>query len=561
MLRVKTLLLFPLLALALAGCGGATPAGSAVSGGSSIPADTTPPSVPGGLTATAVSSSKVSLSWSASTDNVGVTGYIVRRDGAPVATPTTTSFADTGLSGSTTYTYAVAARDAAGNVSSFSLGQNVTTPVFSADTTPPSVPTNLAATPGSGTVSLTWTASTDNVGVTGYRIFRNGSQIAIAATTSFTDSCLAASTSYTYTVSAFDAAGNASAQTAGVGATTLAAGAPSPLAQAAASLQPGQWQVPFAMGGLDSSLLYAAGPSLNTLLGFASRGHWDCAHKTLQYAGASHVGGLGQTAGAGGLITWDDATNQWTKESYAWSQYDPGHSYYHTTLNKTNGDFYYRQFNSASVYRHPHGSTGTGLAGWKTGIVANVPNNANQVAGGLEWFPELNGGAGGLVFIDTFGASWSNAALTSWTSGPQVAIGQYQNWIAHAGGYVYWGGGQGNTSMYRTDSTGAQVQMPNTPISGGVNEDSAIVLAHPNGHDLLLFGTSAGGPIYRFDGASWTNIGTHQLQSSVDGSDLWVGFTIPDYGVIVFLQHLGIGSTNMSVTGTSGTGSAAVYKP
>src|SRR5258708_12635378 len=65
LLRVKTLLLFPLLALALAGCGGATPAGSAVSGGSSIPADPTPPSVPRGLTATAVSSPQGSLSSSA----------------------------------------------------------------------------------------------------------------------------------------------------------------------------------------------------------------------------------------------------------------------------------------------------------------------------------------------------------------------------------------------------------------------------------------------------------------------------------------------------------------
>src|SRR5206468_3922507 len=93
-------------------------------------ADTTPPSTPTGLTAAVAGSSNPSganLSWSASTDNVGVTGYIVRRNGVQVATPATTSFADTGLSAATTYTYTVAARDAAGNSSPNSTSVSVTT--------------------------------------------------------------------------------------------------------------------------------------------------------------------------------------------------------------------------------------------------------------------------------------------------------------------------------------------------------------------------------------------------------------------------------------------------
>src|SRR5207245_559132 len=79
--------------------------------------DTTPPTTPTGLTAAAAGSTGANLSWSASTDNVGVTGYIVRRNGVQIATPATTSFADTGLSIATTYSYTVAARDAAGNLS------------------------------------------------------------------------------------------------------------------------------------------------------------------------------------------------------------------------------------------------------------------------------------------------------------------------------------------------------------------------------------------------------------------------------------------------------------
>src|SRR5207253_5035875 len=130
-------------------------------------ADTTAPSTPSGLTGAAAGSTGASLSWSASTDNVGVTGYIVRRNSVQVATPATTSYTDTGLSAATTYSYSVSARDAAGNISANSASVSVTTASV-ADTTAPSTPTGLtAAAAGSTGASLSWSASTDNVGVTG----------------------------------------------------------------------------------------------------------------------------------------------------------------------------------------------------------------------------------------------------------------------------------------------------------------------------------------------------------------------------------------------------------
>ncbi|WP_238011711.1 carbohydrate-binding protein [Dactylosporangium sp. AC04546] len=89
------------------------------------------------------------------------------------------------------------------------------------DTTPPSAPTGLASpAKTASTVSLTWTASTDNVGVTGYRVLRGGTQVATTATTSYTDSGLTAATAYTYTVQAYDAAGNTSAASAPLTVTT-----------------------------------------------------------------------------------------------------------------------------------------------------------------------------------------------------------------------------------------------------------------------------------------------------------------------------------------------------
>ncbi len=96
------------------------------------------------------------------------------------------------------------------------------------DTTPPSVPANLTgAIVSSSQINLAWTASTDNVGVTGYKIFRNGTQVGTSATNSYSDTGLAASTDYSYTVSAYDAAGNNSAQSASASVITLGSTAPS----------------------------------------------------------------------------------------------------------------------------------------------------------------------------------------------------------------------------------------------------------------------------------------------------------------------------------------------
>ena len=95
----------------------------------------------------------------------------------------------------------------------------------SADTSAPSVPTNLAVTGTTASgASLAWSASTDNVGVAGYDVYRNGTKVGTTTATSFTDSGLSASTGYSYTVDAFDAAGNTSAKSGAVTATTQASG-------------------------------------------------------------------------------------------------------------------------------------------------------------------------------------------------------------------------------------------------------------------------------------------------------------------------------------------------
>ncbi|WP_304413446.1 fibronectin type III domain-containing protein, partial [Cellulomonas sp. A375-1] len=83
--------------------------------------------MPTGLTAGTVTETSVALSWTASTDNVGVVGYDVYRGTTKVGSATGTTYTDTGLTAATAYSYTVRAKDAAGNVSAASSALSVTT--------------------------------------------------------------------------------------------------------------------------------------------------------------------------------------------------------------------------------------------------------------------------------------------------------------------------------------------------------------------------------------------------------------------------------------------------
>ena len=330
--------------------------------------DTQAPTVPTGLKSTAQTASSISLSWTASTDNVAVAGYNVYRNGALVGTSSTTTYTDSGLAASTGYSYTVAAFDAANNTSGQSTALPVSTTAKSSstyvsdltptsatngwgsfekdtsngeqaagdghtitlngvtyakglgvhassdlkynlagqyttftsdigvddevanngsvdfqvlvngvkvfdsgvmtgssatqtvslslaganslelivsdggngnaydhadwagarlssspDTQAPTVPTGLKSTAQTASsISLSWTASTDNVAVAGYNVYRNGALVGTSSTTTYTDSGLAASTGYSYTVAAFDAANNTSGQSTALPVSTTA---------------------------------------------------------------------------------------------------------------------------------------------------------------------------------------------------------------------------------------------------------------------------------------------------------------------------------------------------
>ena len=272
-----------------------------------------PPTKPGTPTSTNTVYNSVVLTWTASTDNVGVIGYRVLRNGVQIGTSATNTYTDNTVAASTSYTYTVIAYDASNNNSVTSDSLAVVTPAappvsewffrgtanawgktqltslggtsyqtcqyfaggdatgsarfkidrlgdwtqayptadftvaspasykinFASDTkaitvtavttcTVEAVPPTKPGTPTSSntaynSVALSWTASTDNVAVTGYKVLRNGSQIGTATTNSYTDSTVAASTAYSYTVVAYDASGNNSVSSDGLAVVTPAA--------------------------------------------------------------------------------------------------------------------------------------------------------------------------------------------------------------------------------------------------------------------------------------------------------------------------------------------------
>lgn len=186
--------------------------------------DTTAPSVPTGLAASNITTSSVALTWNASTDDVAVTAYEVFRNGVSIGTTGSLTFTASGLTPSTLYSFTVAAKDAANNSSTQSTALQVTTLAGTPDTTPPSVPMGLSVsniTSSSATVS--WNASTDDTGVAGYEVFQDGVSLGFTTFLSMSVVDLLPSTTYTFTVTAFDAATNTSVPSTGLQVTTAAA--------------------------------------------------------------------------------------------------------------------------------------------------------------------------------------------------------------------------------------------------------------------------------------------------------------------------------------------------
>ncbi|KAA1185076.1 PQQ-dependent sugar dehydrogenase [Paenibacillus sp. B2(2019)] len=174
--------------------------------------DVFPPTEPTNLQANSVTDTTAKISWTASLDDVGVKDYDLYKDNVLTqANVTATTYNFTGLTPDTTYNFTVKAKDAAGNISNASSPLTLKT-TTQTDTQAPTAPTALiSSSQTSSSVNLNWTASTDNVSVYEYDIYRNDTLAGSTTTTSFNVTGLTANTTYNFTVKARDLAGNISA--------------------------------------------------------------------------------------------------------------------------------------------------------------------------------------------------------------------------------------------------------------------------------------------------------------------------------------------------------------
>lgn len=186
-----------------------------VNNSTTTPGDTTPPSAPANLTAAVASNpSRVNLTWTAATDNVGVTKYYVVRNGTTIASlGRVTSYSDSSVDAGVSYSYTVIAEDGAGNAGPQSTAASAAIPPANppAGNQPPSAPSNLQAEVISGSqINLSWTAASDDNRVIYYHIWRNNTKIADVhynTGTSFGDSSVQPGNTYNYYVTASDANG------------------------------------------------------------------------------------------------------------------------------------------------------------------------------------------------------------------------------------------------------------------------------------------------------------------------------------------------------------------
>jgi chitodextrinase len=193
--------------------------------------DLTVPSTPTNVSISSIGATSLTLSFTCSTDNIGITGYNIYANGS--TTPIwyndstqssgTINASITGLLQNTSYYFTVKARDAAGN---FSVGANSATITTntSSDTIAPTAPTSASASNVSfATLTLNWIASTDNVGVTNYLVYKNGVLLAtLGNVITYDVTGLTASTAYAFTIYAKDAAGNTSNVSNTVNVSTIA---------------------------------------------------------------------------------------------------------------------------------------------------------------------------------------------------------------------------------------------------------------------------------------------------------------------------------------------------
>ena len=496
--------------------------------------DTTSPTVPTGLTATAAGCAQINLSWNLSTDTggSGLAGYKVYRNGLQIATTTATTYSSTGLAAQTTYSYTIAAYDGAGNNSNQSSLASATT-TSCGETIPPTVPSGLIATAASCTqVNLSWTGSTDSggSGLAGYKVYRNSVQIATTAAVLYNSTGLAPSTSYSFTVAAYDNAGNTSAQSTARSATTLTCNQP-PVANAGVD-QTVLLGTPVTLSGIGSSDSDGSITSYSWNFGDSTTGTGSTVSHT--YANAGTYYATLTVTDNGGLTASDTMFVDVTAAApaqYVWSKDFGG-----TTLS----DSVY----ATGVDTDPNGNVV--VVGYFTGRV-NVGGVNVTSAGSNDIFVVKYSPTGNPLWTKTFGGTTDDRAhdVAVDSSGSIYLSGYFQGSVDFGGGSLT---SAGAADVFLLKLTPAGIHSWSKPLGGASNDLSYGVATDPAGN-VAITGYFQGSA--NFGGAPLTSAGSWDVflaKFNSAGSYLWsksAGGTGAEIGVGIALDS----SSNLVVTG------------
>jgi chitodextrinase len=412
-------------------------------------------------------------------------------------------------------------------------------------------------------IDLSWNPSSDNVGVTGYQIRRDGTLIATSTTTTFLDAGLAASTTFSYTIAARDAAGNVSTNSTTVNATTPSAPpppvAPPPLTGTALgnlanSMAPGTWAQ---LTAANQDAVLGVGNVSGTMIHFCNSMPWNPFSKVIEIIGMDHNWGMQRH------VRYDVKTNQFILVAA-----DDGlgtqvqHGYDHNTVNPFTGDLYHRFYS---------GFTGTissfkKVLGGSSFVALPGVSASDQVAIGATWWsgPFVGGGSQGSFMIFNSGNALGNAndgqilaynpLSNTWFFNKQAMApfygsgSTYHSVIEYSSiknVAVYGGGNVAPNRLWRLNSDGSFIAMPNVPAGKGVGIQQGLLVNEPVSGNFLLLSAGELWELNPTGSGTWTQQTGARVPPGAVGvpgpsnPEAVIVSAIPDYGVVAFITQPG----------------------
>jgi hypothetical protein len=298
------------------------------------------------------------------------------------------------------------------------------------------------------------------------------------------------------------------------------------LGQLAASMQPGTW-AELTTNGLTNDLLYIAP---GHLLQYADSAVWDPNSRQFLFVGGAHAPDPNKR-----FITYNDATNSWRREAdpyffeFSSTAQIVWHAYDHNTIDPATGDFYYRPFYHATVYRYR-------IATKSWSALPDMPDSLNCCAG-MAYFPEM----GGLVIVGGGTVRFWKRSTNQWSDlATNVIMGPYHNFAEYNPVYkvVLLGGGNDSSDIYKLDSSGKLTKLKNAPLTLAI--PYSVVTADPVSGQYLVVGgrdsnTNRWNAVYAYDIA--TDAWQRQSSPFPATADGIVATPVSTYGVTMFLRY------------------------